>query len=77
MNAIAQSIRPFSLRHHFIHSPQAERALTRLGEVHGDTRRTGASKGLVIQGPSGVGKSTLIKEYVRELEAGNLRDPGS
>jgi hypothetical protein len=60
---------PFSLRHHFIVSPQAERALTRLMEVHGDTRRTGTSKGLVIQGPSGVGKSTLIKEYVRELES--------
>jgi len=60
---------PFSLRHHFIFSPQAERALTRLMEVHGDTRRTGTSKGLVIQGPSGVGKSTLIKEYVRELES--------
>lgn len=59
----------FSLRHHFILSPQAERALTRLIEVHGDTRRTGTSKGLVIQGPSGVGKSTLIKEYVRELES--------
>lgn len=60
---------PFSLRHHFILSPQAERALNRLMEVHGDTRRTGTSKGLVIQGPSGVGKSTLIKEYVRELES--------
>lgn len=60
---------PFSLRHHFIVSPQAERALTRLMEVHGDTRRTGTSKGLVIQGPSGVGKSTLIREYVRELES--------
>jgi len=59
----------FSLRHHFILSPQAERALTRLIEVHGDTRRTGSSKGLVIQGPSGVGKSTLIKEYVRDLES--------
>ncbi|MGY4661139.1 DNA transposition AAA+ family ATPase [Pseudomonas chlororaphis] len=60
---------PFSLRHHFILSPQADRALTRLAEVHGDTRRSGTSKGLVIQGPSGVGKSTLIKEYVRELES--------
>ena len=66
----------FSLRHHFIVSPQAERALTRLMEVHGDTRRTGASKGLVIQGPSGVGKSTLISEYVRELESTNPPKPG-
>lgn len=66
----------FSLRHHFIVSPQAERALTRLMEVHEDTRRTGASKGLVIQGPSGVGKSTLITEYVRELESTNPPKPG-
>ncbi|PRA73064.1 AAA family ATPase [Pseudomonas sp. MYb187] len=59
----------FSLRHHFILSPQAEQALARLTEVHGDTRRTGTSKGLVIQGPSGVGKSTLIREYVEELKS--------
>lgn len=65
----------FTLRHRFIHSPQAVRALTRLGEVHGDSRRTGASKGLLIQGPSGVGKSTLIKEYIRTLEETGNRDP--
>lgn len=64
----------FSLRHHFILTPQAERALTRLIEVHGDTKRTGTSKGLVIQGPSGVGKSTLINEYVRELESSKKRE---
>ena len=69
MNNYEENLTPFSLRHHFILSPQAERALTRLAEVHGDTRRTGTSKGLVIQGPSGVGKSTLVKEYVRELES--------
>lgn len=64
-----EDLTQFSLRHHFILIPQAERALTRLIEVHEDTRRTGTSKGLVIQGPSGVGKSTLIKEYVRKLES--------
>lgn len=69
MNNHEEIQKQFSLRHHFILSPQAERALTRLAEVHGDTRRTGTSKGLVIQGPSGVGKSTLVKEYVRELES--------
>ncbi len=69
MSGYQENQAQFSLRHHFILSPQAERALTRLIEVHGDTRRTGSSKGLVIQGPSGVGKSTLIKEYVRGLES--------
>lgn len=43
----------FTLRDRFIHSPQVERALTRLGDIHGDSRRTRASKGLLIQGPSG------------------------
>lgn len=65
----------FTLRHRFIHSPQAVRALTRLGEIHGDSRRTGASKGLLIQGPSGVGKSTLVKEYIRSLEESKSHDP--
>lgn len=66
----------FSLTHRFIHTPQATRALTRLGEIHSDTRRTGASKGLLIQGPSGVGKSTLILEYTRQLmeERGSDQD---
>lgn len=65
----------FTLRHRFIHSPQAVRALTRLGEIHGDSRRTGASKGLLIQGPSGVGKSTLVKEYIRSLEESEVNVP--
>lgn len=77
MNNYEENLTPFSLRHHFILSPQAERALTRLAEVHGDTRRTGTSKGLVIQGPSGVGKSTLVKEYVRELESAKKKRDGA
>ena len=65
----------FTLRDRFIHSPQVERALTRLGDIHGDSRRTRASKGLLIQGPSGVGKSTLVKEYIRSLEESESHDP--
>ncbi|WP_236167841.1 TniB family NTP-binding protein [Pseudomonas atacamensis] len=76
MSNLEEDRTPFSLRHHFILSPQAERALARLMEVHGDTRCTGTSKGLVIQGPSGVGKSTLIKEYVRERESTHPPKPG-
>ena len=48
MSNYKENLAQFSLRHHFILSPQAERALTRLIEVHGDTRRTGTSKGLVV-----------------------------
>lgn len=69
MKTAEEGTLPFSLRHFFIDTPQAMRALTRLAEVHGDTKRTGASKGLVIQGPSGVGKSTMIREYVQQLKA--------
>ncbi len=76
MSICQENLTPFSLRHHFILSPQAERAMTRLAQVHGDTIRTGSSKGLVIQGPSGVGKSTLIQEYVRELESSKKTDQG-
>lgn len=75
MNIIEPNEFTFTLRHRFIHSPQAVRALTRLGEVHGDSRRTGASNGLLIQGPSGVGKSTLVKEYIRSLEESGSLDP--
>lgn len=77
MNSIQQAEVVFSLTHRFIHSPQAVRALTRLGEIHGDTRRTGASKGLLIQGPSGVGKSTLITEYTRQLVEERGADPNN
>lgn len=76
MSIYQKSPAPFSLRHHFILSPQAERAMTRLTQVHGDIIRTGTSKGLVIQGPSGVGKSTLIQEYVRELESSKKTEQG-
>ncbi|QQZ36358.1 TniB family NTP-binding protein [Pseudomonas sp. SK2] len=76
MNATESQELTFSLRHRFIHSPQAVRALTRLSEVHRDSRRTGASNGLLIKGPSGVGKSTLILEYIRSLEEIGSVDDG-
>lgn len=54
----------FSLRKHFIETDQAQRTFARLKEVHQDTVRSQMSKGLLIKGPSGVGKTTLIKEFV-------------
>ncbi|MCE5981969.1 TniB family NTP-binding protein [Pseudomonas sp. LF19] len=61
----------FSLRHHFIRSPQSDHAIMRMEEVRQDTIRTQSSKGLVVQGPSGVGKSSLVREYLRNEAAGN------
>ncbi len=65
MNAYREYRGGFSLRHHFIQSPQSDHAIARIEEVRQDTIRTKSSKGLVIQGPSGVGKSSLIREYMR------------
>ena len=71
MNANTRQESAFSLRHHFIRSPQSDHAIMRLEEVHQDTVRTQNSKGLVIQGPSGVGKSSLVREYIRNETVGN------
>lgn len=54
----------FSLRRQFIDTPQAHRAFARLEEVRQDTLRSRTSKGLLVQGPSGVGKTTLIQEFI-------------
>ena len=54
----------FSLRQQFIDTLQAQRAFTRLKEVRQDTLRSRTSKGLLLQGPSGVGKTTLIQEFI-------------
>lgn len=54
----------FSLRRQFIDTLQAQRAFERLKEVRQDTLRSRTSKGLLLQGPSGVGKTTLIQEFI-------------
>lgn len=54
----------FSLHHHFIETPQARRVFARIGEVHQDTLRSKTSKGLLVQGFSGSGKTTTVREYL-------------
>jgi len=58
------TIDDFSLRRQFIDTHQAQRAFSRLTEVCHDTARSRTSKGLLIHGPSGAGKTTLISEFV-------------
>lgn len=54
----------FSLRRHFIDTPQARRVFERMTEVHQDTLRSKTSKGLLLQGFSGSGKTTTVREYL-------------
>jgi hypothetical protein len=63
----ASSHMPLSLRQHFVMSPQADRTLKRLTEIYEDPLGTNTSRGLLILGPSGVGKSTVIDEFVKAV----------
>jgi len=55
----------FSLRKKFVKCPHSVRALARIGEVHEASRSSGKGMGIAILGPSGVGKTTVLKEYIR------------
>lgn len=62
-------IASFSLRHTFVRFPQAIAAIERMKTIHADSRRTGLGKGLAVLGPSGVGKSTVLRQFMSEMES--------
>lgn len=69
----------FTLRKQFIEHPQAASAIDRIAAVHSDSVSTGAGKGLALLGPSGAGKTTVLKEYLERhpsvLDGPNRRKP--
>lgn len=52
-------------RKNFIACTHSVRALKRIGEVHQASRAAEKGMGIAILGPSGVGKTTILKEYIR------------
>jgi DNA transposition AAA+ family ATPase len=54
----------FTLRHNFINTPQTSAVFKRLGEVHQEALFSKSSKGLMILGLSGSGKTTTVREYL-------------
>lgn len=60
-----KKIERFTLRNKFIECPHSVRALERIREVHEASRASGQGMGVAILGPSGVGKTTVLKEYLR------------
>lgn len=65
----------FSLRHQFIKTSQVSRAFDRLSEVHQDVLCSRGSRGLMVLGPSGAGKTTTVREYLG-MTFSQLRIPG-
>jgi len=57
----------FSLRNQFVETSQSEHTRARIVEVHADTLRSRTSKGLLILGPSGAGKTTLIADCINTM----------
>ncbi len=53
----------FSLRHAIFQHSRFKRTLTRIAETHHYSKQHKTSGGLLIVGPSGVGKSSVLKQY--------------
>lgn len=64
---MTQQHKPFTLRTSFIEYPQSIRALARIQEVHEASRLSKRGRGIALLGPSGVGKTTVLEEYIRSF----------
>lgn len=75
----AHAFEGFSLRKHLFPHHRFATAMSRIAEHHHYSRANGVSTGLMVVGPSGVGKSTLMEHYQdrfpRHSEAGRTRIP--
>lgn len=58
-----------TLRRKIIQHPQFQALRLRLEETHEECKSTGLGKGIAIVGPSGVGKTTLIKAFTSGFKA--------
>lgn len=56
-----------SLRNKIIGYPQFEAMKRRLIDVYDDCQKSGLGKGITIVGPSGVGKTTLLKSFITDI----------
>ena len=64
MSASLNVIDDTSLRKVFVNTSIAKAAASRLVDIHNDNLLTGTNQGFLIMGPSGVGKSALVKKYI-------------
>ena len=69
MNVSLNGIDDTSLRNVFINTSIARAAASRLMDIHNENLRTGTNQGFLLMGPSGVGKSALVKKYVTSVNA--------
>lgn len=67
---------PFTLRKLIIEYPQLVQARDRIRQVHEASQLSGKGRGIALLGPSGVGKTTVLEEYMRSFKS-SPRSPGS
>lgn len=60
---------PFTLRTKVIEYPQLVRARDRIRQVHEAAKLCKKGRGIALLGPSGVGKTTVLEEYIRVVMA--------
>lgn len=68
MNTTTAQPQSSLLSNYFITTPQIEHTFARVNEIIYDTKYSGKAKGLLIRGPTGTGKSTMIKKLMKDRQ---------